>query len=424
MAYQALNEKTLIDYLRGRPSMAARFDAGADLSVKEVGDGNLNLVFIVSNRAEPGQAVIVKQALDYLRVAGESWPLTRERMRFETQAMQVYNRLCPGLVPEIYDQDPEMSLMVMEYLGAHEIMRKALVQRGRFPKFVDHISTFLVNSLFYTSDFFLPGAEKKEMQARFINPHLNKLQEDFVYTNPYVTSPENKWNPLISAEVAALRGSAEVKAHIAEMKAHYMTHAEALIHADLHTGSIMLNESDTRVIDPEFCYFGPMAYDVGAVLQNLVLNCLSHFGHTPDRAQREEYQEYVLDIVRGVWNEFAHKFDALWKENPRGDLMPARFWESNGGSEAFAAFRRATLARLLQETAGHGGVKFLRRMMGIVNVWDIESITSLERRAVAERAAIRIGVRWLVDRARVSSIEDLVTVVKEEISISLDGSHF
>ncbi len=100
MAYRALNEKTLIDYLRSRPIVTGRFSRGADLSVKEVGDGNLNLVFIVSNRTEPGQAVIVKQALDYLRVAGESWPLTRERIRFESQAMQMYNRLCPGLVPE------------------------------------------------------------------------------------------------------------------------------------------------------------------------------------------------------------------------------------------------------------------------------------------------------------------------------------
>ena len=416
MSYHALNEKTLVDYLRGRPAVAQRLGSHADLTVKEVGDGNLNLVFIVSSSGEPGRAVIAKQALDYLRVAGESWPLTRERMRFETQAMQLYNRLCPGLVPEIYDHDPEMSLLVMEYLGEHEIMRKALVQRRRFPKFVDHISTFLATTLFSTSDFCLPGVEKKELQSRFINPHLNKLQEDFVYTNPYIDSPENKWNPLIGDEVSSVRGSAEVKTHIAQMKTHYMTHAEALIHADLHTGSIMLNTSDTRVIDPEFCYFGPIAYDVGAVLQNLVLNCLSHLGHTPDRGQREEYQEYVLGLVRGVWNEFARKFDQLWQARPDGDLMPRRYWESAGGAEAFAAFRRATMARLLQETAGHGGTKFLRRMMGIVNVWDIESIADPRRRAVAEKAAIRIGVRWLVDRARVTSVEDLVTVVREEMA--------
>ncbi len=91
-----------------------------------MGDVNLNLVLVVSNREGPAQAVIVKQALNYLRVTGESWPLTRERMRFESQAMRLYNELCPGLVPRIYDYDEQMSLMVMEFLGAHEIMRKAL----------------------------------------------------------------------------------------------------------------------------------------------------------------------------------------------------------------------------------------------------------------------------------------------------------
>jgi len=196
VAYHALTENTLIDYLRGRSALDEHLPHGAALSVREVGDGNLNLVFVVSGPAGPGpqpaQAVIVKQALNYLRVAGESWPLTRERMRFESQAMLLYNDLCPGLVPRIYDYDEEMSLMVMEFLGSHEIMRKALVARRRFPKFVDHISTFLVNSLFYTSDWFLPGEKKKQMQARFINPQLNKLQEDFVYTNPYTSSSRSR----------------------------------------------------------------------------------------------------------------------------------------------------------------------------------------------------------------------------------------
>ncbi len=415
MAYRALDNASLAGYLSTRPAAIERLGGAASaLSVKEVGDGNLNLVFLVADRGDPRRAVVVKQALPYLRVAGESWPLTRERMRFESQALRTYNELCPGLVPAVYDYDEEMSLVVMEYLGAHEVMRAHLVARKKCPRFVDHISTFLVNSLFFTSDWFLDGVKKKEMQSRFINPHLNRLQEDFVYTNPYVQSAENKWNPLIDAEVAAVRSSAEVKGAIADMKTAYMTHAEALIHADLHTGSIMLNETDTRVIDPEFCFFGPMAYDVGAVLQNLVLNYLSHYGHTSDPAEREQYQEYLLDMIRGVWNEFARKLDSTWKANARGDLMPPRYWDSPGGPEAFSDFRRGTILRLLREAAGHGGTKFLRRMMGIVSVWDITSIEDPEKRAAAEKAAIRIGTRWLLDRAAVTSVEDLIRIVKEE----------
>ncbi len=236
----------------------------------------------------------------------------------------------------------------------------------------------------------------------------------FVYTNPYMSSSENKWNPLIDKEVESIRSNSAVKLGIAEMKEAYMTHAEALIHADLHTGSIMLNEGDTRVIDPEFCFFGPMAYDIGALLQNLVLNYLSHFGHTEDRAQREEYQEYLLGMIRDIWNEFARKFDVLWRENPSGDLMPSKYWDYPGGKEAFSVYRRKTLQRLLREAAGHGGTKFLRRMMGIVNVWDIESMKDPLRRAVAERAAIRIGSRWLLERCGIQAIDDLTYIVKQE----------
>lgn len=414
MAYKALDEKTLVDYIKGRASMQKMFSSDADFSVEEVGDGNLNLVFIIRNENDPSQEVVLKQALPYLRVAGDSWPLTRERMRYETQALLKHNELAPGLVPEVYDADEEMSVVIMEYLGKHEIMRRPLVARLRFPRFADHISTFLVNSLFYTSDLYMTGVEKKLLMAKFSNEQLRKLQEDFVYTNPYMESEENNWNPLIDQEVQSVRQNAKLKMAIADMKQAYMNKSEALIHADLHTGSIMLNEEDTRVIDPEFAFFGPMAYDIGAVLQNLILNYLSHYAHTPDKEERESYQAYLLEMVRDIWNEFAGKFDQTWVANNCGELVPAKYWDFPGGDEAFAAYRRRYIARLLQETAGHGGVKFLRRMLGIVSVWDITSIDDPEKRAEIERMAIRIGTRWVLERANVVSIEDLINIVEEE----------
>jgi 5-methylthioribose kinase len=229
-----------------------------------------------------------------------------------------------------------------------------------------------------------------------------------------MASPENHWNPLVDDAVQAVRANAELKMAIAEMKQAYMTHAEALIHADLHTGSIMLNADDTRIIDPEFAFLGPMAYDIGAVLQNLVLNYLSHFAHTADREERQCFQAYLLDMVRDIWNEFVRKFDAVWAANNRGELVPQPYWDFPGGSEAFAAYRRRYIQRLLQEVAGHGGAKFLRRMMGIVSVWDFTSIQDPEKRAVAEQLAIRIGTRWVLERKTVTSIDDLTGIVQEE----------
>jgi 5-methylthioribose kinase len=150
------------------------------------------------------------------------------------------------------------------------------------------------------------------------------------------------------------------------------------------------------------------------VLQNLILNYLSHYGHTPDRAERAAYQAYLLELVRDIWNEFARKFDETWANNNRGELVPEKYWDFPGGQAAFAQFRRCYIHRLLQETAGHGGVKFLRRMMGIVSVWDLTSIADPAKRAVAERLAIQIGKRWVLERQSISTIDDLIGIVLEE----------
>jgi 5-methylthioribose kinase len=293
-------------------------------------------------------------------------------------------------------------------------MRKPLVARKQFPLFTDHITTFMANTLFFTSDLFLSGIEKKELQAKFINPHLCKIQEDFVFTNPYMDSPENKWNPEIDAEVQGVRKNTDLKIALAEMKTGYMTNGQALIHSDLHTGSIMLNERDTRVIDPEFAFYGPMGFDVGAVLENLILNYLSHYAHTPDLEKRSRYQAYLLGVVCDVWNGFAHKFEKLWKENNRGELVPKKYWDFPDGETAFAKFRERYIQSVFQDTVGYGGAKMLRRMMGIVSVWDITSIEDLKKRAIAERLAIRIGSRWLLERKQINSVEELIDIVREE----------
>ena len=412
--YHALDDKTVVDYVRNCPATKDVFDSGAPLKATEVGDGNLNLVFIVQNEQNAEQAVVLKQALPFLRVAGDSWPLTRERMRFESQALLLYNELTPSLAPRVYEYNDDMSLVIMEYLGHHDVMRKPLVRRERFPHFAEHISTFLAQVLFKTSDLYLTGLEKKTLQAKYINPHLCKIQEDFVYTNPYMESPENRWNPELEPEVKAVRSNTALKLAIGEMKESYMTHAQALIHSDLHTGSIMVNVNDTRVIDPEFAFFGPMGYDVGALLCNLVMNYVSHYAHTPDAAARAEYQQYLLALIRDIWMLFARKFEDLWVQHNTGELVPNGYWQYPGGDEAFASYRKNYIQNLLQDTAGHGACEMLRRMMGIVSVWDISSIQDLKQRAVAERYAIRIGSRWVIERKRFTSIEDLIGIVDEE----------
>jgi 5-methylthioribose kinase len=62
---------------------------------------------------------------------------------------------------------------------------------------------------------------------------------------------------------------------------------QALLHGDLHTGSIMVTHDSTKCIDPEFGFYGPMGFDVGAFLGNLILAYISQDGHATVQDDRE-----------------------------------------------------------------------------------------------------------------------------------------
>ena len=57
----------------GRP-LSTALTARRALQVTEVGDGNINFVYIVKG---PAGAVCLKQGLPFVRIAGDSWPLTQ-----------------------------------------------------------------------------------------------------------------------------------------------------------------------------------------------------------------------------------------------------------------------------------------------------------------------------------------------------------
>ena len=147
-AYHPLNEKEAIQIAL---SLKELFPEGAELTSREIGDGNLNLVFHISDPAS-GRSIIMKQALPYAKVVGESWPLTLDRARIESEALILEGELAPGLVPRVYHYDAELALTIMEDLSDHVIMRLGLMQNNRYPLFAEHISTFLAQTLFFTSD--------------------------------------------------------------------------------------------------------------------------------------------------------------------------------------------------------------------------------------------------------------------------------
>ena len=244
------------------------FDPAEPLESAEIGDGNINYVTRVRARRD-GRSLIVKQADRLLRSSGR--PLDVGRSRLEARMLQLQRELVPAFVPEVYRWDETMAAIAMEDLADCRSLRSELAAGRIAPNLAESLSEFLARSLLPTTDLILDRAEKKRRAAFFTNPELCDITEDLVLTEPYynykgrnVISPENEG----FAEEFLYRDGA-LRREAALLRDGFMNHAQALLHGDLHTGSIFVGNAGVKVIDPEFAFYGPMGYDIGNVLGNL-----------------------------------------------------------------------------------------------------------------------------------------------------------
>ena len=417
--YRPLDVESLAPYLAGLPALAEHLGGAPDgWQVDEVGDGNLNLVFLVRG---PAGGLCVKQALPYVRLIGESWPLPLDRAFFEHEALVEHGRRAPGLTPTVYHFDPVLMLTAMELLEPHIIMRRGMIQGIRYPRAATDMAEYMARTLFFTSDLGTGAAKKKARVAVFCgNTSLCKITEDLIFTEPYMVCDNNRWtSPQLDDIAAAFRADAPLKRAVSRLKCKFMGSAEALIHGDLHTGSIMVTQDDTRVIDPEFAFYGPMGFDIGAFVGNLLLNYFSQDGHTTETDDRAAYKVWVLETVETFWRTFAERYGALWAERS-GDAYPAALFDGAEGAASLATARDAAVAALFTDTLQFAGAKMIRRILGIAHNIDFEWIEDPNRRAACERPALLLGRELLVNAAAYPSI-DAVTGAAQAFQTRADA---
>lgn len=231
MGYYSLTETTAIQYAKEH----GYFDKKANVVCHEIGDGNLNYVFKLDDGEK---SIIIKQALPYAKVVGESWPLSIKRATIESKALQIFAKYVPEYVPVVYSHDEELAVTVIEDLSRLTITRKGFIDGEEYPLLSQHIGHFLAHVLFYTSDFGLESEEKRVLEGAFVNPDLCKITEDLVFTDPFGHYDTNDYEPDLQLAVDELWSDKTVKLKVAQYKYKFLTRKEALIHGDLHTGSI------------------------------------------------------------------------------------------------------------------------------------------------------------------------------------------
>jgi 5-methylthioribose kinase len=379
--YEPLTERSAIE-LAERLRL---FPEDASLSCREIGDGNLNLVFHIVN-AKDGHGIIVKQALPYAKVVGESWPLTLKRAIIESQALRTFASYVPEYVPKVYYSDESLSITVMEDLSHLQIARKGLIEGKTFPLLSKHIGEYVAKTLFYTSDFGMNQQQKKQLAQQFTNPELCKITEDLVFTDPFFDHDTNNFETELRQDVEKLWNDDVLKREVAKLKRIFLTKGDALVHGDLHTGSIFVSDTETKVIDPEFAFYGPFGFDLGQFFANLLLNALSR--HEQDRPP-------LFSHVEKTWEVFARTFSELWETKSEEVYAKAD------------GFLEDVLRETFTEAIGFAGCEIIRRTIGLAHVADLDTIEPLERRLDAKRHALRLGRELIIHRSTIETIDEI-----------------
>jgi 5-methylthioribose kinase len=393
--YFLMKEADVINYAKKMDYFASN----AELVCNEIGDGNLNYIFRVLDKKN-GKSLIIKQAGPEARISNEI-KISPDRNRIESEILQYEHELAPGLVPVIYKFDPVMNCCVMEDLSDHVIMRKALMEHQRFPLFVDHITTFMCNTLLLTTDVVLEHKKKKELVKNYINPDLCEITEDLVYTEPFFDCQRNDLSESTKKFAKnELWADEKVLLETAKLKFEFMNNAQSLIHGDLHTGSIFVKPDSTKVIDPEFAFYGPAGYDVGNIVANLIFAYENAEATIDTGDQKIDYKNWLEKTIIETVDMFSKKFLHLWNEKVTERVAN------------YKGFDQYYLGTIIHDTAAVAGCELNRRIIGMAHVKDITSIPDPQKRATAEKVCISIGKRFILERNDFANGKDFMDVVK------------
>ncbi|WP_248958609.1 S-methyl-5-thioribose kinase [Sphaerisporangium perillae] len=380
-SYGLLTADTVPAYIAGRPALASRLDPALITGVREVGDGNLNLVFIVEAAGVPG--LVLKQSLPYVRT-DPGWPMTPDRNASEARALRAHGFVAGPYVPAIYEEDAERHVVAIEDLSDHRVWRGALNEGLRHEDAAADLGRYAARVAFGTSVFGLSAPDQKAALVASVNPQLCQITEDLVYTEPYIRHEHNVVLPANEPDVAAYAGDPDVRAAVGAARLTFMTHAEALIHGDLHTGSVLVRAErpgaprSTKAFDTEFAFYGPAGFDVGALWGNYVLAAARALALGDER-----HATWVLAQAEETWRAYQAQFRELWplRVYPRvfGDTVRERF-----------------LAKVRGDAVAVAGAKAARRIIGFAKVSDIETLPE-DLRARAARGVLRAARLLLVE---------------------------
>lgn len=234
-------------------------------TVEKPGEGNMNFTLRVRT---PIRTLIVKQARDYVEKY-PSIPAPAERAIVEGhfyEAVRPFTLLAEQM-PQLLGMDPENNILVLEDLG-ESCDFTWLYQPGQS---LDDVALDTLTG--YLSDLH-NHFERAVPNPAFANRAMRALNHEHLFVFPFM--PDNGFDldtvqPGLQALAMPYKTDEALKKAVLRLGDTYLADGHTLLHGDFYPGSWLQTNKGTKVIDPEFCFYGPAEYDLGVMIAHLYM---------------------------------------------------------------------------------------------------------------------------------------------------------
>ena len=379
----------IIDYVFEHSNF---FDSNENLVCEEIGDGNINYVYRIFDKSTK-KSLILKQADVQTRVRPDGY-LNPDRSTREAEVLKLYNECAPGFSPKIIYADPVMAAIIMEDIGSYSNLRMELMAGKIFYGIEELIARFIVDTSLPSTDLVLAYQKKFQAAAKFYNPDLCKITEDLVFTHPYKDVRQR--NILLPENADWLKKKfyedSNLIARVAVLKEKFNNYPQGLIHGDLHSGSIFVKneneETKIKIIDPEFAFYGPIAYDLGNVLAHFIF-AQGYAKYSPLFVDEEKQRTDFLSWLENAKNNLFKFFHIFAK-----DFLIKNIKDPVYQNEIFID---NYIEKIKIDAVSFCGTELNRRIIGSAKTAEITSIKKIENRIALERDLAELGCAMILN---------------------------
>ncbi|WP_232074091.1 phosphotransferase [Spirosoma aureum] len=248
-------------------------------SVEKPGEGNMNYTLRVTT---PNRTLIVKQSRDYV----EKYPTIPAPANRAVIEGRFYQKTQPipmlaSYMPQLLGADDENNILVLQDLGDSSDYT-FLYQPGQLLNESDTLAlTEYLSELHHQFSVEAPD-------PIFANHDMRALNHEHIFNYPFLEDNGfdlNTIQPGLQKLAMPYKQDAKLKMIVEQLGEIYLSESQlyrggvaapkTLLHGDYYPGSWLQTtvnqESSIKIIDPEFCFYGPPEFDLGVMIAHLMM---------------------------------------------------------------------------------------------------------------------------------------------------------